>query len=34
VEEERGLDPKEKVRKSLVISELEKTTLLQQISWR
>jgi hypothetical protein len=34
LEEERGLDPDEKVRKSLVISELEKTTLQEEISWR
>jgi hypothetical protein len=34
LEEERGLAPDEKLRKSLVISEPEKTTLLEEISWR
>jgi hypothetical protein len=34
LEEERGLAPKEKVRRSLVIIELEKTTLHEEISWR
>lgn len=32
--EERGLVPEEKVRKSVVSSELEKTTLQEEINWR
>jgi hypothetical protein len=34
LEEERGLAPFEKVRKSVVISELEHVTLQEEISWR
>jgi hypothetical protein len=34
IEVERALVVEEKVRKSLVITKLEKTTLLEQISWR
>ena len=33
-EEERALFDEEKLRKVIVISELEKTTLLEDISWR
>jgi hypothetical protein len=34
LEEERGLAPHEKVRKSVVIGELEHVTLQEEISWR
>jgi glutamate/tyrosine decarboxylase-like PLP-dependent enzyme len=34
LEEERELAPEEKVRKSLVLIELEKTTPHEEISWR
>jgi hypothetical protein len=34
LEEERGLDPEEKLRKPMVIMELEQVTLQEEISWR
>jgi hypothetical protein len=34
LEEERGLAPEEKVRKYLVIRDLENTILQEEISWR
>jgi hypothetical protein len=34
LEEERGLSPEKKVMKCLVISDLEKTILQEEISWR
>jgi len=34
LEEVRALGPGEKLRKTLVVSELEKVTLMEEISWR
>jgi hypothetical protein len=34
LEEERGLDSEEKLRQSLIVSDLEKIVLQEEISWR
>jgi hypothetical protein len=34
LEEERGFSEDEKTRKAIVINDLERSTLLEEVSWR